>query len=92
MDRKDVKVVSSTQIMEIDAVAATGRRSRTGRKRRRWRSGAKNDSLGLWRELIPDSLLSRREAIPLIAGETRIRWLRGRPRWTPRMTSSCMNV
>ena len=49
MDRNDVKIVSSTYVVEIDAAAATGRRCGTGRRRRRrgW-SSSKNDSLGLW--------------------------------------------
>ena len=47
MDRNDVKIVSSTELVEVDAAAATRRRCGTRwRGWRRW-SGSNDDSLGL---------------------------------------------
>ena len=72
--------------------AATGSRGRTRWKGwRRW-SGINDDALGLQGELVPNGLISRSQAVPLIPGKARIRWSCWRSRGMLGLASSCMNV
>jgi len=75
VNRQEIQILCSTNIMQVEATPWT-----TGRSWRwRWCSASKYNSLGLWRQLIPNGAVRRGKGKPLITRKPRIRWLGRRP-------------